>query len=157
MTRIPEGAAPDLKNKSFSITVAVEIPKAGAQGMLVTQGGLFGGWGLFLDQGKPVFHYNAVDVVHYNITAPQALAPGKHTLVFTFHYDGGGIGKGGSGRLTVDGQQLAQGRFDRTIPIRVSLDEGLHVGEDTGTPVTLSHDVPFKFTGHLEKVTIDLR
>jgi hypothetical protein len=76
---------------------------------------------------------------------------------FDYDYGGGGIGKGGAGTLSVDGQQVAQGRIDRTIPIRVSLDEGLDVGEDTGTPVTLTYDVPFKFTGKLAKVTIDLK
>jgi len=79
-----------------------------------------------------VFHYNTAGVVHYNIAAPQTLTPGKRTLVFDFKYDGGGVGKG------------AQGRIERTIPIRFSLDEGLYVGEDTGTPVTTSFDVPFQ-------------
>ena len=157
MTRIPEGAVPDVKNKSFSITAEVEIKKKGEQGIILTQGGLFGGYALMLQQGKPVFHYNLVDVAHYNIAATQALAPGKHTIVFDFNYDGGGIGKGGAGSLTVDGRQVAQGRIERTIPIRISLDEGLDVGEDTGTPVVISYDVPFKFTGEIEKVTIDLK
>ena len=157
MTRIPEGAAPDVKNKSFSITADVEIKKKGEQGIILTQGGLFGGYALMLQQGKPVFHYNLVDVAHYNIAATQALAPGKHSIVFDFNYDGGGIGKGGAGTLTVDGRQVAQGRIERTIPIRISLDEGLDVGEDTGTPVVISYDVPFKFTGEIEKVTIDLK
>jgi hypothetical protein len=85
------------------------------------------------------------------------LAPGKHTLVFDFKYDGGGVGKGGTGTLPVDGRQVAQGRIDRTIPIRVALDEGLDVGGDTGTPVTPSYDVPFKCIGKIEKVTIDLK
>lgn len=157
MVRIPEGTSPDVKNKSFSITAEVEIPQDGAQGMVVTQGGLFGGWGLFLEQGKPVFHYNTVDVVRYNIAAPQVLAPGKHTLVFDFKYDGGGLGKGGTGTLLVDGKQVAQGRIEKTIPIRIALDEGLDVGEDTGTPVMPSYDVPFKFTGKLAKATIELK
>jgi hypothetical protein len=99
-----------------------------------------------------VFHYNTVDLVHHHIAVPQTLAPGKHTLVFNFQYDGGG-----TGTLSVDGQQVAQGRIDRMIQVRVSLDEELDVGEDTGTPVTLSYGVPFKFTGTLAKVTIDLR
>jgi len=98
-----------------------------------------------------------VDVAHYDVAAPQALVPGKHTIVVDFKYDGGGIGKGGTGSLLVDGQPVAQGRIDRTIPIRITLDEGLDIGEDTGTPVNLSYDVPFKFTGKIEKVTIDLK
>ena len=156
--RIPEGAVPDVKNKSFSITAQIEIPKTGVtSGVVVTQGGLFGGYALLFQQGKAVFHYNAVNVAHYNIAAAQPLAPGKHTLVVDFKYDGGGIGKGGMATLSADGKQIAQGRVEKTIPIRIALDEGLDVGEDSGTPVNLSYDVPFKFTGHIEKVTIDLK
>jgi arylsulfatase len=145
-----------VKNKSFSITAEVET-KANDQGVIITQGGLFGGYALLLRRGKPLFDYNMVNVAHYVVAAPQALPAGKHTLVFDFQYDGGGIGKGGTGTIKVDGKQMAQGRIERTIPIRISLDEGLDVGEDTGTPVSADYDVPFKFTGHLEKVTIDLK
>ena len=156
MTRIPEGASPDIKNKSWSISADVDVP-AKATGMIITQGGLFGGWALYLEQGQPVFHYNFVDVAHYEVTAKAALAPGQHTVRMEFTYDGGGIGKGGTAALSVDGQKVAQGRIERTIPIRVALDETLDVGEDAGTPVNLSYDVPFKFTGKLDKVTIELK
>ena len=104
--------------------------------------------------GKPVFHYNLANVAHYNIAAKEALAPGKHTVVFDFKYDGGGIGKGGTGTLSVDGKKVAQGRIDRTMPIRFSLDETFDVGEDTGTPVNLDYDVPFKFMGTIDKLVI---
>ena len=96
------------------------------------------------------------NVAHYTIAAKDALTPGKHTVVFDFKYDGGGIGKGGTGTLSVDGKQVAQGRIDRTMPFRFSLDETFDVGEDTGTPVSLDYDVPFKFTGQIEKVVINL-
>lgn len=156
MVRIPEGASPDVKNKSFSISAEVEVPKGGANGVVITQGGLFAGWGLFFEKGKPAFHYNTANVVHYHIAGAQALPPGKHRIRFDFAYDGGGMGKGGTGTLLVDGKSVATGRIQKTIPIRVTLDEGLDVGEDTGTPVTTTYDVPFKFTGKIEKVTIDL-
>ena len=126
-------------------------------GMIITQGGLFSGWALYLEKGKPVFHYNFCDVAHYEVAGKDALAAGKHTIKMDFAYDGGGIGKGGTATVTVDGKEVAKGRIERTVPIRVSLDEGLDVGEDTGTPVSLSYDVPFKFTGKIEKVTIDLK
>ncbi len=155
MTRIPEGAAPDIKNKSWSITAEVDV-KADTTGMIVTAGGLFGGWGLYLDKGKPVFHYNFVDVAHYDIAGKEALAPGKHTIKMDFTYDGGGIGKGGTVVVSVDGKEVAKGRVERTIPVRVALDETLDIGEDCGTPVNLTYDVPFKFTGKIEKVTIEL-
>jgi arylsulfatase len=156
MTRIPEAAAPDVKNKSFSITAVVDT-EDNDEGVLITQGGLFGGYALMLRGGKPLFHYNFVNVAHYSIGAEQPITQGKHTIVFNFSYDGGGIGKGGTGTLSVDGKQVAQGRIDRTTPIRFSLDEGLDVGEDTGTPVSEDYDVPFKFTGKIENVTIDIK
>jgi len=156
LTRIPEGAAPDVKNKSFRITAEVVLAKGGEQGVVLTQGGLSGGYALLFKEGKPVFHYNMVNVAHYNIAARDALAGGKHTVVFDFKYDGGGIGKGGTGTLSVDGKQVAQGRIDNTIPGRFSFDETFDVGEDTGTPVSEDYDVPFKFTGRIEKVVVHL-
>jgi hypothetical protein len=156
VARIPEGAAPNIKNKSFRITADVILPKGNEQGTIVTQGGLSGGYALMFENGKPIFHYNLANVAHYNIAAKDPLAPGKHTVVFDFRYDGGGIGKGGAGTISVDGKQVAQGRIDRTTPLRFSIDETFDVGEDTGTPVNLDYDVPFKFTGQIEKVVVHL-
>jgi len=157
LVRIPEGAAPDLKNKSYQIKAGVEIPKVGAEGMLITHGGRFSGWGLYLLKGKPVFLYNLAGVARYNIAGKDKLAPGKHTILFDFKYDGGGLGKGGVGTLLVDGKKVATGRIERTLPFRLSLDETLDCGEDTGTPVSEDYHVPFKFTGKIEKVTIELQ
>ena len=154
--RIHEGSAPDIKNKSFSITADVVLPKGNEQGVLVTQGGLSGGFALVLEKGKPVFYYNMANVAHYNVAAREPLIPGKHTVVFDFQYDGGGLGMGGKGILGVDNKQVAQGRFEKTVPFRFSFDETFDIGEDTGTPVDLSYDVPFKFTGRIEKVVINL-
>jgi arylsulfatase len=156
--RIPEGAAPDIKNKSWSITAEVEV-KADISGMIVTHGGLFGGYALYLEKGKPIFHYNLVDVKHDEVAGKEALAAGKHTIKMEFAYDGrpGEIGRGGTATLSVDAQQVATGRVEKTIPIRITLDESLDVGEDTGTPVNLNYDVPFKFGGSIHKVTIDLK
>jgi arylsulfatase len=156
-TRIPEGSSPETKNRSFTIKADVEVPANGANGMIITQGGLFGGWALYLDKGKPTFFYNTINVYHYNIASSQVLPSGKHSLVFDFKYDGGGLGKGGTGTLSVDGKQVAQAKIEHTVPVRYALDEGLDVGEDTGTPVNLTYDVPFKFTGKINKVTIDLK
>src|SRR5262245_12093063 len=125
--------------------------------MIITRGGLFSGWALYLDKGKPVFHSNFCDVAHYEIAGKETLSQGKHAIKMDFVYDGGGIGKGGNATLSVDGKQIAKGRIEKTVPIRISLDEGLDVGEDTGTPVNLNYDVPFKFTGSIENVTIDLK
>jgi arylsulfatase A-like enzyme len=156
LVRIPEGAAPDTKNKSYSIRAEVVIPKTGAQGMLITHGGRFSGYGLYLVKGTPVFTYNLAGVARYRIAGKNTLKPGKHTILFDFKYDGGGLGKGGTGTLLVDGKKIAQGRIEQTLAFRLSLDETLDCGEDTGTPVNEEYRVPFKFTGTLNKVVIDL-
>jgi arylsulfatase len=157
LVRIPEGAAPDLKNKSYQIKAEVVIPKRGAEGMLLTHGGRFAGYGLYLLKGKPVFLYNLAGVARYSVAGKEALKPGKHTIVFDFKYDGGGLGKGGKGTLQVDGKTVATGRIERTLAFRLSLDETLDCGEDTGTPVSEDYHVPFKFTGELKKVTVYLK
>ena len=156
LVRIPEGAAPDLKNKSYQIQAELEIPKGGAEGMLLTHGGRFSGYGFYVLKGKPVFHYNLAGVAQYEIAGKDKLGPGKHLIRYDFKYDGGGLGKGGTGTLQVDGKTVAMGRIERTLPFRMSLDETLDCGEDTGTPVSEDYQVPFKFTGHLRNVTIDL-
>jgi hypothetical protein len=156
MVRIPEAAAPDFKNKSYRITADVEIPEGGAEGVLITQGGRFNGLGLYLLQGKPVFHYNLVGVDRTTIAGKDPLTSGKHTITVDFKYDGDGIGKGGVATLMVDGKEVANDRLARTIPFRVSADETLDIGEDTGTPVSEDYRVPFRFTGTLNKVVVDL-
>ena len=156
LTRIPEGAAPDVKNKSFRITANVLLANGAEQGIVLTQGGLSAGYALMFRDGKPLFHYNLGNVAHFNIAAKDAVSAGKHTIVFDFKYDGGGIGGGGTGTLSVDGKQVVEGRIKATVPGRFSLDETFDVGEDTGTPVSEDYDVPFKFTGQIEKVVINL-
>ena len=159
--RIPEGTTPDVKNKSYSVSAEVAIPAGGANGVLATQGGRFGGWGLLVLEGKPVFvHAFSNQAQHkYRVASTQKLAPGKHTVRFDFQYDGGGRGKGGTGTLLVDGTQVAQGHIERTVPNRFSLDETFDVGEDTGTPVIEDYasQMPFQFTGSLERLTIELK
>jgi hypothetical protein len=161
MVRIPEGNTPDVKNKSYSVSAEVEIAQGGASGVLATQGGRFGGWGLLMLDGKPVFvHALSNQARHkYRISSDQKLSPGKHTIRFDFAYDGGGIGKGGTGTLSVDGEKVAEGKIERTVGRRFSLDETFDVGEDTGSPVVEDYadKMPFRFTGKLERVTIELR
>jgi arylsulfatase len=168
MIRIPEANAPDIKNKSFRIAADVDVPRTGAEGVLAAQGGRFGGWSLLVLDGKPMFAYaySNQDGAKYanqarsktRFAGTEKLAPGKHTIAFDFAYDGGGIGNGGTGTLTVDGKKVAEGRMDKTLPFRFSLDEGFDVGEDTGTPVIDEYDakMPFKFTGTLEKIEFKL-
>lgn len=157
MIRIPEGAAPDIKNKSFRIAVDVNVPDKGAEGVLLTQGGRFCGWGLYLLEGVPKFHYNIVGVTRYDVTGKDALKPGKHTVALDFKYDGGGQGKGGTATLSVDGAKVGETRFDISIPLRISLDETLDCGEDTGTPVSEDYKVPFRFTGEISEARVELK
>jgi hypothetical protein len=156
LVRIPEGGAPDLKNKSFGISAVVEIPQGGAEGVLMTQGGRFAGLGLYMLDGRPVFHYNLCGVERYTVAGKDKLSPGRHVITLDFNYDGGGVGKGGQAALTVDGKKVASEKLPRTIAFRVSLDETLDIGQDTGTPVSKDYHVPFDFTGTLEKVTIHI-
>jgi arylsulfatase len=158
--RVPEGTAPDTKNKSWTITAEVEIPDSGAEGVLVTQGGRFGGYALLLQDSKPEFDYafSNQEKYKYRVASNAKLAPGKHTLKVDMKYNGPGYGKSATGTLFVDGQQVAQGTIERTVPMRFSLDETFDVGLDTGTPVVEDYvdKMPFKFTGTLDKVVIEL-
>jgi arylsulfatase len=158
--RVPEGAAPDTKNRSFTITAEVEVPEAAAEGVLITQGGRFGGWGMLLLDGKPEFDYAFSNQAQhkYRVQAKEKLAAGKHTIKFDFQYEGPGYGKGGTGTLSVDGKEVAKGKIERTIPVRFSLDETMDIGMDTGTPVVEDYvkKMPFKFTGVLKKVVVEL-
>lgn len=154
---IPEGSAPSLKNRSFSIAADVDIPENGAEGVLLTQGGRFAGWGFFLEDSKPTYVYNFVNAERYIIQSPEKLAPGKSTIKFNFDYDGGGVGAGGIGKLFINDQQVAEGRIEKTLPYRLALDETFDVGRDTGTPIVETYQVPFAFTGNLQKVTLNLK
>ena len=154
MVRIPEGSAPDIKNKSFGITAIVEIPEENVEGLIMTQGGRFCGYGLYVLEGIPVFHYNLAGVERYEVKSDKPLSAGKHVVTVDFAYDGGGVGKGGTATLSVDGQPVASEKFPKTIAFRMSLDETLDIGLDTGTPVSEDYKVPFDFTGEIEKVTI---
>ena len=124
--------------------------------MLVTQGGRFGGWALYVLDGKPVYTFNVVNLERYNVASTQKLTPGAHTVRYEFAYDGGRPGSGGTGTLFVDGKQVAQGKIDRTMGYRISLDETFDIGSDAGEPVTEDYRVPFDFEGKLNKVVVKL-
>ena len=154
---LPDSDAPSILNKSYTVTADVEIPQGGAEGMLATLGGRFGGYGFYLLKGKPVFLYNFLDLERFRWEGQQALAPGKHTLVFDFKYDGPGFGKGGTGVLGVDDKDVATRKVPHTIPFIMAIDETFDVGVDTRTPVDdKDYQVPFRFTGKLDKLTIKL-
>jgi arylsulfatase len=161
----PASAAPSILNKSYTITAEVDIPDGGAEGMIVTHGGRFGGYGLYLTKGefgvgrgKVVFLYNLLDLKRTTWEGPE-LTAGRHTIVFEFKPDGPELGKGGKGVLSVDGKEAAQNTLEHTIPVTLPEDETFDIGQDTRTAVALveyRYDTPFKFTGKINKLTFKL-
>jgi arylsulfatase len=142
------------RNTSYSITSEVDVPAAG-NGVMVCQGGRFGGFSFYLKDGRPAFTYNYLGLQQYTIASSQPLKPGKHTLVYEFTYDGGGLGKGGNGTIMVDGSKAAGGRIEKTQPGIFSVDDLADVGTDDGTWVA-NYGASAHFSGHLNKVTIQL-
>jgi len=153
---IPGGNAPPFLGRSFTITAEIQVPRVGAEGMLATQGGQTNGYGLYLVNSKPVFTYNLLDLERFRWEAPP-LSPGKHTVVFNFTYDGPGMGKGGTGILTVDGAKVDTKRIPHTIPFTMPFDETFDVGADTRTGVNdADYQPPFRFTGAIDKLTFKI-
>ena len=161
--RIPEGTSPAVKNRSYTITADVLFPEEGAEGVIVTQGGRFAGWGLVVLDGKPVWAYKRTQQrqTGIQIEGPTKLGPGPHTLRLDFTYAGkaGEFGKGGTYSLAVDGERVAEITIDATVPFRFSVDETLDIGQDCGTPIleNYAERMPFEFSGKIEKVTIELK
>jgi arylsulfatase len=156
MSGIPTGSAPNVLNRSFTITAEVDVPES-CDGMIVTEGGWCGGYGLYLLKGRPVFTYNLLGLLLPRWAGEQPLRLGKHTIVFDFKYDGPGVAKGGSGELKVDGQTVASLAIPHTIPFLIPADETFDVGVDTRTGVNdEDYQVPFPFKGTIEKLTFKL-
>ena len=165
LSGIPNSGAPSILNKAFTITAEVTIPKGGAQGMIVTDGGRFGGYGLFLSKGiagirsgKPVFIYNLLDLKRTIWSGPE-LDVGKHTIVFDYKPVEPGLGKGGTGVLFVDGKEVDRKSMEHSTPITFPEDETFDIGSDTRTGVAMieyRYDPPFKFTGTINKLTFNL-
>ncbi len=165
LTSVPNSGAPSILNKPYTITAEVTIPKGGAEGMIVTDGGRFGGYGLFLSKGvagvrrgKPVFLYNLLDLKRTTWSGPE-LGAGKHTIVFDYKPSEPGLGKGGTGVLSVDGKEVAKNSLEHSTPITFPEDETFDVGSDTRTGVAMieyRYDSPFKFTGTINKLTFNL-
>lgn len=168
ITGIPTAAAPNLLGTSFTITATVDVPQAGAEGVIVTEGGRFGGYGFYLLKGKPVFTWNLLDLKRVKWQSPEALAPGNHTLEYDFKYDGlgfatlafnnmSGIGRPGTGTLKVDGKVVATQTMEKTIPLIFTIDETFDIGSDTGSPIDdQDYQIPFNFTGKIDNLTISV-
>jgi arylsulfatase len=156
MTALPGAACLPMLNKSFSIEAAVELPDDKVSGMIITQGGSEGGYGLYMREGRPVFVYNFLGAERPTFAGDEALPPGKTVIEVAFAYDGGGMGKGGEITVKAGGKILAGGRIERSVPIQFAIFEGLDIGLDNGSPVDWTYKLPFKFTGKIDKVTVEV-
>jgi len=168
MTGLPQGDSPLLLDTSYTITAEIEVPPGGAEGMLLTSGGRFAGYGFYLLQGKPVFLWNLVDLERIRWEGQDALAPGKHTVEFDFDYEGSGIGtlvynsfsgvgRGGTGTLKVDGKVVDSKKMEKSLPMILQWDESFDIGSDTLTGVNdADYKPPFAFTGKLTKLTLEI-
>ena len=159
MTGMSENVFINIKNTSHSITADLDIPKKGTKGVILAQGGRFGGWSLYLDKaGKPTYSYNFLNLKHFTVKGTKPLKAGKSTVKMDFTYDGGGFGKGGIVILSVNGEQVAQGRIEQTEAMIFSADETADVGMDDATPVTEDYkERDNAFTGTINKITVTLK
>nr|WP_267127982.1 hypothetical protein [Synechococcus elongatus] len=166
MVGLPQGDSPLLLNTSYSVTADIEVPAGGAEGMLLTSGGRFGGYGFYLKNGRPVWVWNMVDLERLKWEGTEPLSPGKHKVAFDFVYDGkgtgtlafndfSGVGRPGTGTLKVDGQVVATKTMPKTLPMILQWDESFDIGSDTLTGVNdADYKPPFRFTGKLNKLTV---
>jgi hypothetical protein len=150
----------NVKSKSKTITAELEIPKGGANGVLLTQGGRFGGWSLYMKDGKPAYTYNFLGLSRDIVASDEPIGAGQATVTLDFQYDGGGLGKGGVATLTVNGKQVAQGRIERTQANMFSADETADVGLDNQTPVAEGIGIgreKTRFSGDIKKITVQVQ
>ena len=158
MTGMMENAFINVKNQSVTITADVEIPAGGANGVILCQGGRFGGWSLYVKDGKPAYTYNFVGLQEYTVNATERLAPGKATIKLEFAYDGNGRGKGGTSTLYINGKKVGSGRVEHTNANIFSADDAADVGVDEGTNVSSAYkERENKFTGKIEKVLVEVK
>ncbi len=151
---IPEGIAPDTRNRSHSISAEVEIPEGGAEGVLLARGGRFGGYALYLQNNRLVYDHNFLGTSHSVVTSEAEVPKGPSTLRFVFSKTGE---HQGNGALFINGVKVGEGKIVRTVPIRNSISEGLEIGRDTATPVSENYQCPFVFSGTLKKVVVEVQ
>jgi arylsulfatase A-like enzyme len=157
MGRLSENSVLVIKNKSHAVTAQIEVPDGGAEGVIVAQGGAFGGWSVYLHEGRPAYCYNTFGVQRFKVYGDEPIPTGEHQVRMEFSYDGGGLGKGGDVVLYVDGEKVGEGRVDMTVPMAFSADETTDVGTDSATPVSDDHGPKeSKITGRVDWVQIDV-
>ncbi|MCU0309005.1 MAG: arylsulfatase [Thermoleophilia bacterium] len=136
MGRLTEATVINVKNRSHAVTAQVDLPAAGARGVVISQGGEFGGWSLYLAAGRPAYCHNLMGLQRFTVRADREVPPGTHEVRMAFEYSGGGLGKGGVVRLFIDGEQVGEGAIPATVPLVYSMDETTDVGHDTASPVS---------------------
>ena len=157
MGRLSENSVIVIKNKSHAVTANITVPDRGAEGVIVSQGGAFAGWSLYVKDSKPKYCYNTLGLTLSTIEGDRALTPGDHQVRMEFAYDGGGLAKGGTVTLYIDGDKVGEGRVEATVPMVFSGDETTDVGKDTGTGVTPDYTTgDNSFTGRVHWVQIDI-
>jgi arylsulfatase len=157
MGRLSENSVVNIKNKSFSITAEIEVGENPADGVIIAQGGKFGGWSVYFKEGVAKFAYNLLGIQHFTTEATEAMAGGKHQVRMEFAYDGGGLAKGGDVTLYYDGKEVGSGRVDATQAMVFSADETTDIGHETGTPVTQDYSGRGgKFNAKLHWVQLDV-
>jgi arylsulfatase len=156
MGRLSENSVLVIKNKSHAVTAQIEVPDGGGEGVLIAQGGAYGGWSLYLHEGRAAYCYNFFGLQRFKVYGDQPVAPGEHQVRMEFAYDGGGVAKGGDGTLYVDGDKVGEGRVDHTVPMLFSADETTDLGRDSATPVSDDHGYDNGFTGRVRWVQIDI-
>jgi arylsulfatase len=157
MGRLSENSVVNIKNRSFSVTAEVDVPAEGANGVLIAQGGRFGGWALYAKDGRARFAYNVLGIHHFTTEAEQPIPAGRHQVRMEFAYDGGGLAKGGGVTLYYDGQAVGSGRVGATQPLVFSADETTDIGHESGTTVSPDYTAQSsRFTGKIHWVQIDL-
>jgi hypothetical protein len=157
MGRLSENSVISIKNKSFSVTAEIEVPQGGAEGVIIAQGGRFGGWTLYLKAGKAKFVYNVLGIHEFPVEADSPVPEGTHQVRMEFAYDGGGLAKGGEATLYYDGDSVGSGRVGLTQPMVFSADETTDIGYESGTTVTPDYTAASsKFTGKIRWVQVDL-
>ena len=156
MRRLSENSVISIKNKSFSVTAQIVVPDAPLEGVVIAQGGAFGGWAFYAKEGKTKFVYNVLGLKEFVTEADRSIPPGEHQVRVEFAYDGGGLAKGGDVTLFLDGASVGTGRVEITQPLVFSADETTDIGEDAGMPVTPDYKGADRFNGHDRLVQIDV-
>ena len=157
MRGLGENLVLNIKNKSHAVTAQLVVPDTGAKGVILAQGGMFGGWSIYTKDGRPTYCYNLLGLQQFKIEGDKPIPAGEHQVRMEFAYDGGGLAKGGTVSLYIDGEKTGEGRVERTQPMVFSLDDKTDVGSDRGTPVSDDYRSPDSdFNGQIKWIQLDI-